>query len=324
MTMTTGQSTLITRAELWSSELKEALQDDLFATQWVDMLSEFPDGTTFTIPSVGDPQVDDYIEDNAVVYRPLSTGEWQFTISEYLSSGTYVTRQNEQDSFYMSQLMSSFVPKQRRAIMEHFEATVLEKPEGILGAAANGQYIINGVEHRYSGGGANGVIAVGDFAWARYALKTANVPMTNLVAIVDPSVEYTLNTLSNISDVSNNPRWEGIVAEGIGTGMRFVKNVYGFDVYTSNYLPLETADTALPPIDGGSNVDWSASDGVANYFFSAASDVLPWKAAWRQEPMVDAEWNKDYQRTEFVTTARYGAELFRPENMVSIITELDV
>ena len=40
-----------------------------------------------------------------------------------------------------------------------------------------------------------------------------------LIAIVDPSVEYELNTLTNIVNMSNNPRWEGIVESGIGSGM---------------------------------------------------------------------------------------------------------
>lgn len=320
--MTTSNSSLLIRAELWSAELKETLEDDLMMMGYVDMLEGFPDGDTFTIPSVGDAQVNDYQEDEAVTYRPLDTGEWQFSIDEYLSSGTYVTKKAEQDSFYMGQLVSSFVPKQRRAIMEHFEATVLEKPEAILGASANGQYAINSAYHRMSGGNA-GKIEVADFAYARYALKKANVPDTALVAIVDPSVEYTINTLSNLVSVSDNPRWEGIVADGIATGMKFVKNIYGFDVYTSNYLP-EVTDSALPERDGSTTNDFSSTAGKANYFFSAAPDVTPWKAAWRQAPEVDAEWNKDFQRTEFVTTARYGSKLYRPENMVSIVTSTAV
>lgn len=317
--MTTGNTSLLRRAELWSAELKETLQEDLMATGYVDILSEFPDGDTFTIPSIGDAQVNDYVEDTAVEYRPLDTGEWQFTISEYLSSGTYITKKAEQDGFYMSQLVSGFVPKQRRALMEHFEATVFEKPNDILGASANGQYAINGAYHRYSGGNA-GVLELADFAYALYALKKANVPQNNLVAIVDPSVEYQINTLSNLVSVSDNPRWEGIVADGIATGMKFVKNVYGFDVYTSNFLDNTISDAALPERDGTTTKDWSTTNGVGNLFFSAASDVLPWKAAWRQEPQVDTEYNKDYQRTEFVTTARYGTKLYRPENMVMVVT----
>jgi hypothetical protein len=322
MSHTTGNTSLLRRSEIWSAELKEILRDDLMMTGYVDMLDGFPDGDQFTIPSVGDPQVDDYAEDSAVTYRPLDTGEWTFTIDEYLSSGTYITRKAEQDMYYMSQLTSSFVPKQRRAIMEHFETTALSKPEAVLGAVANGAYSINGVAHRFAGGNA-GVIEVADFAYALYALKKANVPQTNMVAIVDPSVEYTINTLTNLVNVSDNPRWEGIVADGVATGMRFVKNIYGFDVYTSNYLP-DVTDNALNERDGSTAQDFSSTAGKANYFFSAAGDVLPLKAAWRQEPTVDMEWNKDFQRTEFVTTARYGVKLYRPENMVSIVTNPNV
>ena len=321
MTMTTGTSDLLIRSELWSAELKETLKDELMATRWVDMLDGFPDGDTFTIPSVGDASVNDYQEDEAVTYRPLDTGEWQFQITEYLQSGTYVTKKNLQDSFYMDRLASEFVPKQNRAIMERFETDVLQRPEDLY--SANGQGAINGAYHRMAGG-ASGKIELADFAYARYALKRANVPAQNLVAIVDPSLEYKLNTLSNLVDVSNNPRWEGIVAEAIdGSSVQFVKNVYGFDVYTSDYLP-EVTDNALPERDGSTTKDFSSTAGKANYFFSATSDILPWKAAWRQMPEVDTEYNKDYQRWEFVTTCRYGTKVFRPENLITIVTDPSV
>ena len=134
MTMTTATSDLLIRAELWSNELKETLKDNLYATGWVDVLDGFPDGDTFTIPSVGDAQVEDYAEDDAVTYRPLDTGEWQFSITEYLQSGTYVTKKNLQDSFYMDRVASEFVPKQNRAIMERFETDVLQRPEALYTA----------------------------------------------------------------------------------------------------------------------------------------------------------------------------------------------
>ena len=320
MSMTTSNVSLLTRAEIWSSELKETLKEDLMATQYVRMLEGFPDGDTFTIPSVGDARTDDYAEDTAVQYRPLDTGEFQFSITEYLSSGHYITKKAEQDMYYMNELVSSFVPKQRRAIMEHFEATTLAAPEASY--AANAQGAINGAYHRMSGGN-SGVLELADFAYAMYALKKANVPQTNMIAIVDPSVEYQLNTLSNLVSVSDNPRWEGIVADGIATGMKFVKNVYGFDVYTSNFLA-DVTDSALPERDGSTTNDFSSVNGKANLFFSAAGDVLPLVGAWRQMPEVDVEYNKDYQRTEFVTTARYGVKHYRPENTVTIVTNPNV
>ena len=42
--MTSGNSAVLTRSEIWSTQLKEVLQDDLNAQGWVNWLSEFPDG----------------------------------------------------------------------------------------------------------------------------------------------------------------------------------------------------------------------------------------------------------------------------------------
>ena len=318
--MTTGNMSQLTRAELWSSELKDVLQDEMMAQKYVRMLSGFPDGDVFTIPSIGDLQVDNYEEDTNVLYRPMDTGEFQFSITEYLSSATYITKKAQQDAFYASQLESSFVPKQERAIMAHFERTTLAAPES--GVTANSNESIDGIEHRWVVGGSGAVMTIQDFARARYSLKKLNVPDTNLIAIVDPSVEYTINTLTNLVSVADNPRWEGIVSSGIATGMKFVKNVYGFDVYTSNYLK-DVTDSALPNA-ADANQDFSSVNGKANLFFSASADVTPFVGAWRQAPQVDYEYNKDKQRHEYVTTARYGVKLYRPENMVRIISKTNV
>ena len=318
--MTTGNSSHLIRSELWSNELKSVLQDELQATKYVKMLSGFPDGNTFTIPSIGTATVDNYVEDTAVTYRPMDTGEFQFTITEYLSSATYITNKNKQDGFYMQELISSFVPQQHRAIMEHFEKTTFEAPES--GITANSNETINGAHHRFAGGN-SGKVEVADFAYARYALKKANVPDTNLVAIVDPSIEFEMNTLANLTNVSNNPRWEGIVSNGIATGMSFIANIYGFDVYTSNHLPTIT-DSALPERDGSTTFNAGAVTAKANYFFSAASEVAPLIGAWRQQPTVESEYNKDFQREEYVTTARYGVKLYRPENMVTVVANTAV
>lgn len=320
MAMTTANSTLLTRTDIWSTELKEILRDEMQAQRYVRMLEGFPDGNTFHIPSIGQAQVDNYAEDTAVTYRPLDTGEFTFSVDKYLSSATYMTKKAEQDVFYSAELMSRFVPEQERAIMEHFESTTMAAAEA--GVAANSAEAIDGVAHRVAGGNA-GRIELEDFAYARYALKKANVPDQAMVAIVDPSVEFQLNTLTNIVGVANNPMFEGLVRDGIATGMRFVANVYGFDVYTSNYLA-DASDDDLNERDGTTGQDFSSVGGKANLFFSANATVNPFVGAWRQEPEVDYEYNKDFQRHEFVTTGRYGVKLYRPENMVRIISNPNV
>lgn len=315
MSMTTGNMSLLTRTDLWSAELKEILRDEMMAQKYVRMLDGFGDGNTLHIPSIGQAQVDNYAEDTDVTYRPMDTGEFTFTIDQYLSSASYMTKKAEQDAFYANEMISRFVPEQERAIMEHFETTTLAAAES--GVSANSNESIDGVEHRWAG--VSGAIAVDDFARALHALKKANVPQRNLVAIVDPSCEYTINTLTNLTNVSNNPQWEGIVSSGIASGMKFVRNIFGFDVYTSNFLA-DVTDSALPD-RADANVDFSSVNGKANLFFSADGTVNPFVGAWRQAPEVDYEYNKDKQRHEWVTTARYGVKLYRPENMVVVATK---
>lgn len=210
----------------------------------------------------------------------------------------------------MSQLVSAFVPKEARALAKQLEVDALRI--GVDRQTASDPNSINGVSHRWVGTGSSNTISVEDFARARLALQKANVPMTNLVAIVDPSVEFTFNTLSNLTNVLNNPHWEGIVRDGISTGMQFRANIYGFDVYVSQNLKTGLTDTIH---------SHAATNGVANLFFSAAPDAVPFVGAVRQPPKVDGKYNQDLQREEFVTTTRYGIDLYRPENFVVVLTD---
>lgn len=316
MAMTTGNSAVLTRSEIWSSQLKEVLQDELEAQGWVNWLGEFPDGDQFTIPSIGESTVRDYTEDTDVTFDALDTGEFTFTITEYLSSGHYITEKARQDLFYAAQLEAKFVPSQARALAEKLETDILALAAGGAsgGQTAGNVNAINGADHRFVGTGTNETFAVADAAKALFSLKKANVPGTSLIAIVDPSVEYELNTLTNIVNVSNNPRWEGIIESGIGSGMRFVKNIFGFDFYVSNYLP--TANETIGAL--------TTASGKANIFMSAAAtDLLPFMGAMRQMPKVDGQYNINRQREEYVTTARYGLKVYRPENLVCVLTDDD-
>lgn len=303
------------RSQLWSSDLKKVLEDELFATRYVDWLTEFTDGDTINIPSIGQAEVLDYEEGEAIRYTAFDTGNFQFTITDYVSSATWVTNKMKQDSIYMSRVAAEFVPKMHRAIAKRMESDVLAL--GPNGQTANSANAINGAAHRFVASGTGETLTPRDFAKALHSLKKANVPPTNLVAIVDPSAEFALNTMTNITNMSNNPQWEGIVASGISTGMRFIKNIYGFDVYTSQNLLTGVNET----IDDG--VSRTTTAGVANLFFSAAPDVLPFIGNLRQPPRVDSEYNKDLQRDEYVTTARWGFKLFRPENMVVVLSDTD-
>jgi hypothetical protein len=319
--MNTLNSGLLIRSEVWSNQLRDIVKDELAAQQYVDWI-DFPDGEVLTIPSIGDMDVSDYEEDSAIEYTPLATGEFQFSITEYKSSATYITMKNRQDASYAARLEASFVPKEERAIMEAVEMHILDQgqPGTPNGQTASNLNNINGEAHRWVGGAtvnAQRTLGFEDFAAARHALKRAKIPMQNLVAIVDPSVEFVFNTQAPTLDVTYNPQWDGIVSSGIATGMRFSRNIFGFDIYVSDYLPRIAAGETINGVASGTNA-------VANLFFSATADKKPWIGAWRQMPRVDAEFNKDRQREEYVTTARYGAKLQYPENLVTVLTGTSV
>ena len=309
-----GTNEHLIRSNLWSTQIKEVLLEELIAMKYVDMISDFPDGVTLNIPSIGQAEVFDYSEGQAVRYTQMDTGNFTFTITKYKSSATYITEQMKQDSFYMSKLISSFIPKQHRAIMKQMELDIFNAFNSTQ--TASNQNIINGAQHRWVAHGTNQVITPQDFAQARFALQRANVPMTNLVAIVDATVEYQLSTLTNLVNVIQNPRWEGIVRDGMSTGTKFLFNIYGFDVYVTPNLPNVSAGETV----NGVAVNSSA---MANLFFSAAPDVLPIVGSLRQPPKVDSEYNKDLQREEYVTTTRYGFKGYRPENMVIVLSASD-
>jgi len=307
---TTNSVDHLIRSNIWSTQIKGVLEDELMGMTYVEMVTDFPDGDTLNIPSIGQMETQDYAEGQAVIYTAMDTGNFTFTITDYKSSATYITNKMKQDSIYMDRLVASFVPKQERALMKVMEAKILAI--GPDGQTVSNNNTINGARHRYVASGTGDVMTVQDVARAGYALKKANVPMTNLVGIVDPSVGYTFSTLTNLVNMSNNPRWEGIVADGITTGMKFVRNIYGFDIYESQNLKSGMSET----IDTN-----SVTNGVANVFFSAVPDVRPFIGQIRQPPVVDSEYNKDQQRDEYVTTCRYGFKLFRPENLVVILSD---
>lgn len=311
MSMTTNNMSALTRANLWSEDLKEIAQEELMGQAFVRMLTDFPDGEVLNIPSIGQAEVSDYVENTDVQYSALDTGNFQFQITDYKQSGHYITNKTLQDSYKASEVLSMFVPLQRQAMLESIETAIMAT--GPNGQTAGNSNTINGAKHRFVAGGTNAVLIPEDFAKAKHALKKAHMPMTNLVAVVDPSVEYHLSTLTNLTDLSYNPRWEGIIETGLASGMRFIRNIYGFDVYVSDFLKKNVGSETIDSV--------SVTGGVNNIFFSATGDQFnPIVGVMRQPIKVDGKYNMDKQREEYVTTARWGFALYRPENMVTVLS----
>ena len=303
----------LVRTELWSSELKDILQEQLMGTKYVRMLNGFPDGNQFTIPSIGELPMREVAENTPVTYDAMDTGEFTFSIDRYVESATFITDKAKQDSYYAGQLIGMFPSKMRRALDENLEGSVFSLANT---QTVNDTNSINGAAHRFVASGAtNTVLSLEDFSKAKYALDKAQAGGTR-VAIIDASQEYVFNNLVGAQAFSNNAAFGGIVNGGFVndvTGMRFIRSIFGFDVYVSNFLGAPT-DTTI----GGVSVPAAP---VTNIFMSVGGDLTPFVGAYRQMPRVEYERNKDLRRDEYVMNARFGLKLYRPECLVSVVSK---
>jgi len=310
---TTKNNSVLIDDDIQSSMIKQTLESELQATQWVDWLNDFTSGSsTFRIPSIGKATSDDYVEGEALKFRPLDKGEFTMTIDKFKQSGHFITQSAQEDLLYASQLVAAIAPAQTRAIAEELETNIMALQGSQTTGATN---LINGEKHRYVATGASNTIDVKDFARANLSFNKANVSANNRIAIVDPSVAYTLETLTNLTNVSNNPHFEGVVAEGMTSGMRFVKNVYGFDVYVSNFIDTigtETLETV------------NCAGFAANMFLGANGEEGPFKGAWARMPQFKSWDDPDHEITKYSTTSRYGVKLYRPESLIVIPSNTSV
>jgi hypothetical protein len=309
---TTSNSDSIIRSELWQVQLEEILHENLMGVPFVRQV-DFPDGTAFTMPSIGTPLVRDLPESAEVTFDALDTGETTITMNAPIIAANSLSQVLMEDSMWAAEAVASIPVEQAQAIMERFETDTLALAMQQFGGVDD-ENLINGVAHRKIASGTNEVIATTDFAFAGFSLKKAKIARKNLIAIVDPSVAFTLETLSNLSNVSNNARWEGIIETGIEQNFRFIRNIYGFDVFESNMLP-----TMNETIDGK-----TTTAGKANIFTSLARpSIAPFVLAWRRKPLLVSEWNNKKKQTEIDTTARWGSGLVRDENLVVIGSDTD-
>lgn len=298
-----------------SKQLKQNLYDELYAMKFVKIIDVPGGSTTVNIASIGEAEQADFLEGQAVKYNKFDEGNYTFIIDQYKYSANSISEKFKRDSLHAQEVISSFGPKQHRVIMQGVETRIFDRANA--GQTASNLNTINEADHRWVASGTNEAMALPDFAKANFALTKANVPMTNLVAVVDPTVAYTLQTQANLVNLmSPVPMWDNVVGTGITTGLKFRFNIYGFDVYVSNYLPRGIAETI------GS---LSTTVGVANLFFSATpGDTMPIIGAFTQMPTVYSEFNKDVQQTEYLTITEYGFKLYRPENMVIVLSDVNV
>jgi len=157
----------------------------------------------------------------------------------------------------------------------------------------------------------------------KLSFDKANAPAGGRIAIVDPIVEATLNNLISSTNVINNtPQFQGIVNEGFARDHRFVRNIMGFDVYTSNYLPSLTATEAINAPSVGLTSETAAVGAKANGFMCVADDSRqPVMHAWRRAPQTDGRRPEEARGDTYQVTSRLGFRVQRLVNLGVVLTD---
>jgi hypothetical protein len=325
------------RAAIYSDMMMEEIQDGFLPDGIFRDVSEFSDGSQILIPQLGNVTVTDVEESNAVDSQAIDISKINLTISQYKGAMTAITDEMKQDSYLWQQVEASMPRKHLRAIREEYETNMLATAANSQVAAttawASSAYgvsqtgvaaaaTINGVPHRFTAAGAGDVITLDDFISAKLAMDKANIPAEGRIAIVDPVVEATLNSLVGAQAFSNNQHWEGVLDTGFANNMKFIANIFGFDVYTSNRLATlgeETIGTFADMYDGTLTSDKTTLGMKANLFMSVVDEeTMPLMGAWRKAPGMEGDRNVSLRRDEFYSTARWGFGIQRAEALVVV------
>jgi hypothetical protein len=320
MQLTTNTQAFI-EAQQYSQFILNNLNDGLLPGVFYRDVSDFPSGTQLNIKVVGAATVQDVEEDKALTYNPIDTSTVTLAITDYIGDAWYVSDVLRQDGAQIEQLMAMRGMESTRAIQEDFETRFL-RACGITAQTAANANRVNGFDHRWVADSANDnsyKIGLSDFVDMKLAFDKANVPQAGRIVLVDPVVEATLNKLASATiGIDRNPRFQSILESGFEREHKFMFNLFGWDIWTSNRLPRITAAEA---ITHNGVADTAPVGSVANIFMSVLDDsTKPIMGCWRQAPAVEGERNKDLARDEFVTRARFGFGRQRPETLGVVLT----
>jgi len=322
MSQLTGNTTAFIEAQQYSQFILENLQDFLLPEGLYRDVSDFGAGTTLNIKTVGTVTIQDAAEDTPLTFSPIDTGTVTLAITDYVGDAWKVSDELREDGSQIDQLMSMRAMESTRALGEHHETKFLN----VAGTSQTGANVnlVNGRPHRWVAGGAAGtnrIMTLSDFIAMKLAFDKANVPAGGRIAIVDPVVEATLNSLQNLVNVSNNPMFDGIVTDGFARDHKFVKNIFGFDIWTSNFLPVKTATEALNASSYGLANDTAEIGDVANVFMSIADDsTKPIMHAWRRQPKTEGWRDNEERADKYQVTSRFGFGAQRLDTLGVILT----
>lgn len=316
------------RAQIWSSQLRLALEPELlFINNWLDEITDFPDGDKFTDLEMGSATVRDYNEGAQVRFDGIDIGSRDFVINNYKSSGQLITDKMRMDSFIVGQIEANLPAREARALMADLETTAL-KMWATLQPIANDAYKINGFSHKFVAGYDSapnatdyGVINPEDMIYGAMALMRAGYTGAP-TAIISPYAAYLIQTGKYAkTHLTFQPIFGKIVEGGAMSGFRFAFNMGGVDIYVSNFIDSTASELTLKTREGVESSLTRVGSADACIMFANEPGRRPVRIAWRKRPYFEGWWDADVQSEKYLTICRYGIGAGDKENFITIITK---
>lgn len=324
MAHNTTNSTAVIEQEVYSRFIVDNLHDGLLPDSFSRNVADFGSGERLNIPVIGSATVQDVEEEVPMSYNAIDTGRVYLQITDYVGDAWSVTDILRQDGYLVESLMSERAKEGTRAMQEHFETRFFEAANA--GQTDDNLNVINGFNHRIAPDLTNNTASLATldhFRQMKLAFDKAKVPQGGRVAFVDPVVEATLNALFTMTantaggGGNYNYNFEGLVRNGFERDHRFVASIFGWDVWTTNYLP-RGSFTGASDDDGA---DETITDAVANVFMCIGSDsTKPVMRAWRMAPKTESRRNFELKRDEYDIRARFGLGVQRVDTLGVLIT----
>ena len=309
----TGNTSAFIHAQQYSAFISANLPTHVLPEQFYRNVTDFGEGTTLNIKSVGAVTLQELSEENAIEYRDIESGTIPLVISNFKGAGWAISDKLREDGSQIAQLESMHAQDAVRQIAAAFETDYLA---ALYAAQSNGAgNAVNGFDHRITGSGTAERIALADLIALQVAFDKANVPVAGRIGIVDPVTAAQLNSLATATiGLDRNPQFQMQLERGFQGDHRFIMNLFGFDIYVSNLLP----DVALGQGDGSTTL---STAGKANIFMSILDDGhKPGMCAWRRMPKTEGDRDMDNEKDKFKISARYGCGVQRVDTLGVILT----
>lgn len=300
----------IIRAEVWSEVLKEEFKPWLFGQSHVMWITDFPDGTTHTIPTMDRIPVRDYVEGDEITTEDSTLGEIQLTIDKYKQAGFNVTDKMKQDSYLIGKYVARAQVDVGVRLREQLEADVFNvvHTDTVQGQTVGDANNIDSQPHRWLALGTSNALSYGDFRQGKRVFDKHNVPYPRF-AFIDPEGA---EQLLSATDYSITPLAQDVygansfIKEGFSNNM-MVGKFFGFILMMSNFLPTQSSETIGSP---------TISNAIANILIGPEAIY----GAMRQNIDVEAFRRPERKQDVYHASMRYGLRVYRDESIIVVLS----